>query len=80
MTRIMADRKKRKSVAKIAPPPPRGTLRWEKRPLTGFETKPKRGARIRTRLVRTSEVKKEPTKRTIANKFNWLMWQFLLQF
>lgn len=57
-------------VAKIAMPPPRGTVLVEKRSLTGRETKPNRSASFFVRLVKNSDRRKEPARRDIADMVN----------
>jgi hypothetical protein len=53
--------------AKIAMPPPRGTVLAENRSLTGRDTKPNCPASFFVRAVRNSDREKEPTRRAIAN-------------
>ena len=57
-------------VAKIAMPPPRGTVLVEKRSLTGREMKLNRPASFFVRAVRISDKTKEPARRAIADMVN----------
>jgi len=54
------------SVAKIAIPPPSGTVLSANLSLRGFATKPNRKAKVLARPVKIKHRKKELTKRTIA--------------
>jgi len=53
--------------AKIAMPPPRGTVLAEKRFLTGRDTKPSCPASFFVRAVRISDRRKELARRAIAD-------------
>jgi len=53
--------------AKIAMPPPRGTVLAEKRSLTGRDMKPNCPASFFVRAVRISDRRKEPARRAIAD-------------